>query len=81
MIENWERKEDDENKNKSLMLYLDSDMQNDFKEQVLSVFRERSDKGLLLLTSLFNVNSDVALMHEYFQCYKESEPNFKKIMI
>jgi hypothetical protein len=32
MIENWERKEDDENKNKSLMLYLDSDMQNDFKE-------------------------------------------------
>ena len=64
MIENWETKDDQE---KPLMFYLDSEMQNDFKNQVLNIFKkEKSDKGLILLTSMFNVDNDIAMMNEYF---------------
>lgn len=64
MIENWETKDDQE---KPLMFYLDSEMQNDFKNQVLNIFKkEKSDKGLILLTSMFNVDNDEAMMNEYF---------------
>ena len=64
MIENWETKDEQE---KPLMFYLDSEMQNDFKNQVLNIFKkEKSDKGLILLTSMFNVDNDEAMMNEYF---------------
>ena len=64
MIENWETKDDQE---KPLMFYLDSEMQNDFKNQVLNIFKkEKSDKGLILLTSMFNVDNDEAMINEYF---------------
>ena len=64
MIENWETKDEQE---KPLMFYLDSEMQNDLKNQVLNIFKkEKSDKGLILLTSMFNVDNNEAMMNEYF---------------